>query len=202
MPHKSGSYTSKSACEVLKEHREAVNWWRIVWFKGYIPKLAFITWFGCKQSLLNKERLKHWGRINDDICVLCGASTESLNLLFFQCVYSKNVWKIVQYRNGTRGAGSTWEEEVQNAIKENSGSSFEARIKNLSLVASVYYIWQERNNRIFKNAAHNWEFVMARISDCVKEVSWNWRASRNYKNWAMYKLWGLYEQFQDILVTD
>ena len=79
----------------------------------------------------------------------------------------------MQYRNGSSGAGSTWEEEIHNAIKENAGNSFEARIKNLSLAASVYYIWQERNTRIFTNAAHNWEFVIARISDCVKVASWN-----------------------------
>ena len=36
-------------------------------------------------------------------------------------------------------------------------------MKCLTLAAVVYFTWQERNNRIFKDARHSREYVLVRI---------------------------------------
>lgn len=100
---------------------------------------------------------------------------------------------MVLYRNGCSRICRNWDEEVQAAIRENSGNGFEAKIRNLAFAASVYHIWMERNCRIFKNARHAWDYVLDRVNESIKDASWNWRASRNYRNWASCNHWGLYD---------
>jgi len=192
--HNSGKYTSSTAKEAFREHRDQVAWRNLVWFKGYIPKYALILWMVCKGKLLTRDKLKRWGCINDDICVLCGSVSESLDHLFFQCGFAKSLWTVVKWRNGITRSNSNWEEEAVNAIKEAKGGSFEARIRSLAIAATVYLIWQERNSRIFKDARHNWEYVLDRVNESIKDASWNWRAERNYRNWTLCKHWGLYDQ--------
>lgn len=43
----------------------------------------------------------------------------------------------------------TWEHEVNWVVAHNKGKSDAAEIYRMCLAASVYYLWQERNNRIF-----------------------------------------------------
>lgn len=65
------------------DHSEVVQWWRLVWFKGHVPRQAFISSMACQGKLLTEEKLKLWGCINDDSLVLCGAATEEVTHLFF-----------------------------------------------------------------------------------------------------------------------
>lgn len=46
-----------------------MNWWRVIWFRGYVPSQAFVLWMACNGKLTTKEKLKRWGCINDGLCV-------------------------------------------------------------------------------------------------------------------------------------
>ena len=94
---------SSSAKEALREHGSNVNWWKLVWFKGHIPKHAFVVWMVCRMKLTTKAKLKSWGCIDSDTCILCEAESESEHHLFFQCPFSRSVWKEVKRRNGCHG---------------------------------------------------------------------------------------------------
>lgn len=116
-----------------------------------MPKQAFILWMACKGELLTKVELRNWGCIYDDSCILCGNGGEDEQHLFFQCKFTKKIWEEVKRRNGISRSNGSWVEELSNAIKEGEGDTFVARIRCLSWAAMVYFIWQERNARTFKD---------------------------------------------------
>ena len=65
------------------------------------------------------------------------------------------------------------------------------QIRALSLATTVYYIWMERNGRIFNQRSNTWQVVLQKIDDSLKEATWFWRAKRNYQNWSICREWGL-----------
>ncbi|KAF9615269.1 hypothetical protein IFM89_022596, partial [Coptis chinensis] len=74
-----------------------------------------------KDRLIKKKVLSH------SLCCLCNQERENTKHLFFQCVYSKEVWKGIK---NTIGSGS-----LQSVCMRSSN-----------------YIWNKRNNRRFSNA--------------------------------------------------
>ena len=51
LPNASGNFSSKSAMEVIRDHREKVAWYNVVWFKGNISRKAVILCWFLKGSL-------------------------------------------------------------------------------------------------------------------------------------------------------
>ncbi|GJT49691.1 hypothetical protein Tco_0975848 [Tanacetum coccineum] len=47
-------------------------------------------------------------------------------------------------------------------------NSIRSRIRRLCLGAAVYFIWQERNFRIFRNLKRDWSTVLQLICDAIK----------------------------------
>lgn len=51
---------------------------------------------------------------------------------------------------------------ILSVVLEDPQFNFEARIKCLSWAAVAYFVWQERNERTFKNERHHWEVMVER----------------------------------------
>ena len=66
-----GVFVSFDTWEVLREKKEPVSWWKLVWFPYAIPKHAFILWLVMKGRLSMGDRLLSWGYKRDVNCVFC-----------------------------------------------------------------------------------------------------------------------------------
>lgn len=77
--------------------------------------------------------------------MLCYASVEDQNHLFFDCPFSKCIWKEVLGRNVVNREVRNREGKSVLAITETKGEDFRAKLRSLSLVAAVYLILKERN---------------------------------------------------------
>lgn len=144
-----------------------------------------------RKRMLTREKLKRWGIIHDDQCVLCYAAVESQNHLFFDCIFSKCIWREVLRRNDINRDVKEWETESEWAVAETRGTDFKAKIRSLALAATVYMIWRERNYRIFRHMGKDWRVGLHQIEDLIKDATWRWRAKRSFANWAICKEWGL-----------
>lgn len=82
LPSGNNQFTVASAKESIRIHGDRVNWCDIVWFKGHVPRFAFILWMVCKGKLLTGDKLKRWGCIQEDNCVLCDVGVEDIQHLF------------------------------------------------------------------------------------------------------------------------
>jgi hypothetical protein len=78
-----GIYVSSDTWEALREKRDQIEWWKLVWFSLAIPKQAFILWLAMKDRLDTGVRLLSWGYRGDIQCCFCRNQMESRNHFFF-----------------------------------------------------------------------------------------------------------------------
>jgi hypothetical protein len=58
-------FVSSDTWEVLREKKEQITWWKLVWFPCAIPKQAFLLWLAMKGRLSMGDRLLSWGYKGD-----------------------------------------------------------------------------------------------------------------------------------------
>ncbi|XP_019252743.1 PREDICTED: uncharacterized protein LOC109231537 [Nicotiana attenuata] len=132
-----------------------------------MPKWIFILRLAIQDRLATKERLARWGSIDETLCTMCHRSNETVQHLFFDCDYSKEIWQKLLHWQGVMRRGKQWKEEVQWAEKKAAGKSAGAEIYRMVLAAAVYHIWQARNNTIFQKKQINAQSIVKLI---IQEV--------------------------------
>ena len=71
----SGVFTTSSAWHTLRLSRPRVDWCRLVWFSGMVPKTSFFLWLAVRERLGTQDRLRH--PIPDILCLLCSVVQEN-----------------------------------------------------------------------------------------------------------------------------
>ncbi|KAI8527725.1 hypothetical protein RHMOL_Rhmol12G0096800 [Rhododendron molle] len=68
IPSKNGIFSMKSAWNTIRRVlpaqewcKVAQEWCKVVWFKGHVPRWAFILWMAMQIRLNTKDRLSLWG---------------------------------------------------------------------------------------------------------------------------------------------
>jgi hypothetical protein len=137
--HSSGNFSIDSAWELLRDSRPLDSLYHLIWFKGHIPRQAFILWIASMDRLHTMDRLTSFGIIPSSTCVLCGMHNKEFSHI----------------------------------------------IARLVLSTSVYFIWFERNNRIFnkvfKTAQERMDEAVELIRICLfeKDQTQIWRLPRS-----------------------
>ncbi|XP_011008594.1 PREDICTED: uncharacterized protein LOC105113923 [Populus euphratica] len=154
--HHSGEFTIKSAWELIRDKRLTNNMYHLLWFKGHIPRQSFILWLASLGRLRTLDRLH--GAETNTTCILCGLHVETHEHLFFEC-------KLHQLSLGSYLSPASmqwpckpWKHLLQWAAsyykKKNDSDHMIAR---LLLSTTVYFLWHERNNRVFTNTAQTYQ---------------------------------------------
>ncbi|KAJ9536716.1 hypothetical protein OSB04_un000101 [Centaurea solstitialis] len=126
---------------------EVVPWFDVCWFKHHIPKHSFCLWLAILNRLPTQDRLLQWGIGSDRMsCLLCNGDMDSRDHLFFRCSYSSSFWKLVRNEIGCM-TNDAWD-DVLHDLTHRRWHPGEVR-KQLFFAGSIYYIWRERNNRLF-----------------------------------------------------
>ncbi|GJZ55588.1 hypothetical protein Tco_0610781 [Tanacetum coccineum] len=115
-----------------------------------------------------KDKIKQWGSYDVMCCALCKHETDSHSHLFFECEYSKVFWGKILKKMGVFGSTYKWNDLVVEMSKRNNGNPIDSVIRRLCFAASVYLIWQERNNRIFRDECRSIEELIKVLSDIVR----------------------------------
>ncbi|GAV61082.1 zf-RVT domain-containing protein [Cephalotus follicularis] len=146
-----------------------VSWHNLVWFPSRIPKHAFCLWLAIRGAHRTKEKLLAVGVVQTADCVFHCGKVESVEHLFFQCPYTKNIWMAVFTMCNISRPILPWVEEVLWMTDHSRGHSLPATVRKLALAASVYHIWMERNRRSFKN---HFLPVLEIIGKIRQDVGW------------------------------
>lgn len=126
-----------------------VLWAAVIWFCKNVPKWAFISWLACGGKLATKDGLRRWEMEIDADCVLCSQKERSLQHLFFDCSFSRQIWNTVLGKFLIQRGASQWDVELKWAFDHCKGKSSRSILFKLYLAAALYYTWLERNVRIF-----------------------------------------------------
>ncbi|XP_022030437.1 uncharacterized protein LOC110931348 [Helianthus annuus] len=149
-------FSTSRAWDSIRHRELEVGWSRIVWFGQCIPRHAFLMWLIMRRKLLTQDKILSWDfsrRKNMDMmcCLLCYANHDSHSHLFFECKYSAQVWHTVRCKVGMASVQAKWDDIVNWLLIRSKSKSAADYISRLGVAASAYFIWQERNARLFKN---------------------------------------------------
>ncbi|GKC27351.1 VIER F-box protein 2 [Tanacetum coccineum] len=130
------------AWDSVRLRADVVDWYHLVWFPQCIPRHAFHLWLVAKQKLKTQDRLRQW---DVSPSVVSGS------------------WSRWYGSNPPRFADiSTY------LIPSSKGTSVVSIISRLLLGAVSYYIWSERNSRLFKKKASTVPQIVQVITSMVR----------------------------------
>ncbi|XP_071699400.1 uncharacterized protein [Rutidosis leptorrhynchoides] len=154
--HNNGDLLPCSAARVWESIRPSgisVSWFAVDWFSQCVPRHAFLLWLVMGERLKTQDRLKPWETHSSMLllCPLCKACGDSHDHLFFGCSYALEVWsRARQFLDIPMP--NCWKGVVHLLSPMASRNSVNIVVAKIMFAASIYFIWQERNNRIFKKS--------------------------------------------------
>ncbi|XP_071694714.1 uncharacterized protein [Rutidosis leptorrhynchoides] len=181
-------FTSKSAWETLRSHAPQVRWYHVIWFSKCIPRHAFIAWLLMNEKLKTHDKMRAWdlnGSNNGPlVCSLCKLQQDSHDHLFFECMYSNQVWHMIKRYITIPGISDKWKIIVERLIPFAQRKVARVMVTKILFSATVYYIWLERNSRLFKGEARDPKKLVDIIHGTVrlKLMSVKFKESQHVRN--------------------
>ncbi|XP_071728519.1 uncharacterized protein [Rutidosis leptorrhynchoides] len=166
----------------IRPRSQPVSWFHIVWFTQCVPRHAFVVWLVLREKLKTQDKLQTW-EVNDTqilLCSLCNSCPDSHNHLFFDCPFSNEVWRKAQQVIKLPFWSFNWKDFPGIISPIASLNSANAK---LMYAATIYYIWQERNRRLFKglkrSPARLYDDIVSTVR--IKLLSVRFKESRQVK---------------------
>ncbi|XP_060211711.1 uncharacterized protein LOC132639268 [Lycium barbarum] len=160
------SFSIKNVYHKMLGTHTKVPWRKLMCNNPGSPKWLFILFLVIHRRLYTKDRLIRWGMQICPKCPLCENEPECIDHLFFQCSVTTAVWKILQWQ-GIRRTARSWSEELQWCETRNTGKGSDATIYRMSLAATVYELWLERNHKAFQSKRRSEVAIVKKI---IQEV--------------------------------
>ncbi|GKC07260.1 retrovirus-related pol polyprotein from transposon TNT 1-94, partial [Tanacetum coccineum] len=179
---------------------------RFLWSNGdpaRVPKLKndvkdIVKWKGdndelvpLSNRLLTQDKIMAWGTKTGLLCSLCKKVNDSHDHLFFLCDYSKDMWnRLAPMMNMTRTVYK-WDEVVTDLLKFKHGKNIWSVMRRISFAAMIYYIWQERNQRLFRGENRDREILFKAINEVIKLKLMNIRVRNSAEVRKVAELWDI-----------
>ncbi|XP_071739438.1 uncharacterized protein [Rutidosis leptorrhynchoides] len=181
-------FSSQVAWESLRPKAPLVSWFSLIWFPQGVSRQAFIMWLLVKEKLKTQDKLKAWdvgsSRHLNDSCALCKTQQDSHDHLFFECPFSMQVWSRVQQNIPLQILSYKWREIMDLLSEVADRQVARVVVSKLLLSASVYFLWQERNARLFKSETRSPDQIFKIIfsSTRLKLMSLKFKDSLHVRN--------------------
>ncbi|GKB78613.1 hypothetical protein Tco_0945508 [Tanacetum coccineum] len=161
------------ACESIRLRADVVPWYSIIWFPHCIPRHATHLWLVVKKKLKTRDRLQQWDvgpdtNLNLLRCPLCNVVPDSHSHLFFECSYSSQVWSQIRVLIDMNNIAPRIEDVLAFIISVSKSKSVVSIISRIVLAATTYYLWNERNSRLFKKKIASVDQVVQVICQIVR----------------------------------
>ncbi|GKA46941.1 RNA-directed DNA polymerase, eukaryota, reverse transcriptase zinc-binding domain protein [Tanacetum coccineum] len=160
-------FSTKNAWWDLSEHNSKVPWWKVVWFSQCNPRSAFIKWLAANERLSTQDRIMKWSSCVL-ICPLCNKVNDSHDHLFFNCDFSTSIWDKLKIKMNMGNIPNDWRGLVDKVTECPCNNAIRSVLRRIILATAVYYIWKERNSRLFTNVKTQVMNVFQRIIECIR----------------------------------
>ncbi|MFS8023914.1 hypothetical protein Hanom_Chr16g01457071 [Helianthus anomalus] len=101
-------------------------------------------------------------------CPLCQRDRDSRDHLFFSCIFASQVWNNIKTKVDMDNVSESWNSFSDWMNQHSNSRKMEHVVCKLVLAASVYFIWQERNNRLFSRLECSATQVSEKIKNSVR----------------------------------
>ncbi|GKE16942.1 hypothetical protein Tco_1424519 [Tanacetum coccineum] len=157
----------------IRHRNEVVAWCDVIWFSKCIPRHAFHFWLVLKRKLKTQDTLRSW-----DV-----GSSLSAN----------QVWNDMKVYAGLPNAIASFSFVVNSLIPIYKRRSAKSVIAKLVVAACSYFIWTERNWRLFKNQRRLSNQVIECIKSSVRLKLLSCYIKKSKDGMAFINLWKLPE---------
>ncbi|XP_058783432.1 uncharacterized protein LOC131658115 [Vicia villosa] len=118
---------------------QKVKWRDLMYGNMARPRACFIMWLACQSKLSTKDRLFKFGMIDNTSCCFC-LNEESINHLFFICLYTRNIWLEVLAWIQVQHNPVGWEHEIDWLIQQAKGKSARVVVIKMAITKTIYEI--------------------------------------------------------------
>ncbi|GJW23190.1 ribonuclease H-like domain-containing protein [Tanacetum coccineum] len=127
---------------------------------------------------------------------LCGTQADSHEHLFFECSYSSKVWSLIRGLVGMDGVPPVLENIIAWFQPLANKRTVQNIVGKILIAAATYFIWLERNNRLFKRTRRSPEDLRDAIVITVrlKLVSFRFKNKEKVRNFL--SLWKMPTAFR------
>ncbi|PWA52804.1 RNA-directed DNA polymerase, eukaryota, Reverse transcriptase zinc-binding domain protein [Artemisia annua] len=101
-------------------------------------------------------------------CIFCKRVKDSHDHLFFGCELPGKVWNRMKNLVKLNTAPNCWSEILDFMLRRPINKSIWSILQRLVIGASIYYIWQERNLRLFQGKVRSIDEICYMIQDVVR----------------------------------
>ncbi|GKC17997.1 hypothetical protein Tco_1014779 [Tanacetum coccineum] len=119
------------------------------------------------------------------------ACKDSHSHLFFQCGFAQGVWERLKSMSRLEDLSCVWAEIISGISIRKANNTLWSIIQRLVLGAAVYFIWRERNFRLFRNMERSNDAVFDNIVDTVRLKLLGLNIKRSVKSDTAAAIWRL-----------
>ncbi|GKD24017.1 hypothetical protein Tco_1225720 [Tanacetum coccineum] len=189
------SFSAHTVWNTIRTKGSKVRWYDAVWFSCCIPRHAVHLWLVIRRRLKTQDLLRHWDNVNylHVTCSLCESQPDSHEHLFFECSFSQQVWNQVKGVAGLASSNASIYDTIDDIIPFAARKTSKSVIAKLVVAATSYFIWQERNGRLFKNKKRTVNQVVDCIMNTVRLKLMSCRLKKSCSACDIVKAWNLSE---------
>eukprot|EP00253_Pinus_taeda_P017577 PITA_17577 len=168
-----GTFTVKEAYYLTtKQKREEGDIdWRTIWEGKWWPKITIFAWLVSKGRILTWDKILKRRYYGPSRCSLCSSEMENQEHLLNECPYAGSVWEKIRSLFGKTMRDPR---SIRNTILQWGTGQFHSkvvrRIWNLAVGFVIWFIWKERNRRIFRGQSSRPERIWEEVSKPIKET--------------------------------
>ncbi|KAJ0535815.1 putative reverse transcriptase zinc-binding domain-containing protein [Helianthus annuus] len=168
-----GDFEAAQIWNTIRNRDNIANWAHMVWFSQCVPRHSFHMWLVIKNKLKTQDRLAVWEagsatNLNLMCCPLCNKGRDSRDHLFFQCAFANKVWTNVKSMVNLDSVDNTWNSLMGWIDHSSKSKKVDDIVCKLVIAAASYYVWQERNSRLFSSSHLTEMQVAERIKNSVR----------------------------------
>jgi hypothetical protein len=92
-----------------------------------------------------------WGFAGSSVCLFCHGWKESKGHLFFNCSFSRRIWRALMNTCLVKDPPVEWDNVVRWFTADLQGISLKSSVCRLCLATVVYHLWRQRNDLLHGN---------------------------------------------------
>ncbi|GKA83579.1 RNA-directed DNA polymerase, eukaryota, reverse transcriptase zinc-binding domain protein, partial [Tanacetum coccineum] len=142
---------------------------KLMWIgnNGCEKEHAFVLWMAIKGKLVTQDKLNVWYPGKNLKCPLCLKIEDSHKHLFFECDYSKSVWREMQSLANIQQLNDL-ESSMNSLASLPCKNNIWSVVRRICVADTVYHLWQERNLRTFQDKNRSYKCLITVIKDNIK----------------------------------
>lgn len=187
---KTVSFAIKNVWKDMCCNEPKVPWMKVVWFSQCIPRHSFVLWMAVKGKLLTQDKVAKWKPNEVMRCSLCNQCSDSHNHLFFTCSFSKTIWDALQDLMNKK-LTYDWTIMINEVSRMITNNNIWSILRRLVIGAAVYFIWQERNGRLFRQSKRDESSLTLLIIETVKMKMMSFKVKDSIAFRNVESLWNI-----------